>query len=121
MEWLNLAVHLSLMVEAIFYGIYLITFFACLQRLLWKQETWKRVSDIDFKLLSVVIVLFVSSSLNQVVDLLLIAQYFDNSTEPQVPWFDVLKAGCTWLIRGSLLIVGCFGSAQPSGLPVSAC
>jgi hypothetical protein len=59
---------IALMFESIFYGIFLITFFSCLQHLLWKQGTWKDAYDINFKLLSVVIVLFVSSSLNQALE-----------------------------------------------------
>lgn len=54
----------AFMVESVFYGIYLVTFFACLQRLLRNQDSWKPARDINLPMTLVVLLLFVSSSLN---------------------------------------------------------
>ncbi|KAJ3562861.1 hypothetical protein NP233_g9316 [Leucocoprinus birnbaumii] len=54
----------ALMVESILYGMYLITFVACLQRLLWNKNSFKRFSDINLPMLVVVVFFFISLSLN---------------------------------------------------------
>jgi hypothetical protein len=78
MSGLDNAVELpvALMVESVLYGIFLVTFFACLQRLLWKKDTWKPACDINFWFLSFVILLFIFSSLNQALELFRIIQTF---------------------------------------------
>jgi hypothetical protein len=89
----------ELMVESVFYGILLITFFASLQRLLWENYAWKHVRDINFGLLSVVLVLFASSSLNQALELLRVIEAFApsmNSSQENLHWFDILKASRTY-------------------------
>jgi hypothetical protein len=97
---LNPAVDLptSLMLESILYGIFLITFFGCLQRLLWKKGDWKPVCDINFRWLFVVIVLFASCSINLALELITIVQTFsqdlDVGQEDQ-HWQSVLLASRT--------------------------
>jgi hypothetical protein len=112
----------ALMVESIFHGICLITFFACIQRLLWKKDGWKRVSDINFRLLSVVLVLFVSSSLDQALEFVntnrTFAQYELKSAQQDQHWMDVLGVSCTWLIRSFLLTRQIY-SVHASHSPVS--
>jgi hypothetical protein len=109
----------ALMVESILYGIFLITFFACLQRLLWNKDTWKSVCDINFRLLSVVILLFTFSSLNQALELFGVIQTFayavNGTQQKQDEFVAILKASSLWSMKSSLLM-GCFCSGHASDL-----
>lgn len=54
----------ALMVESVLYGIYLTTFFACLHRLLWNKNAPKRLANINLPMLAIVILSFISLTLN---------------------------------------------------------
>lgn len=56
----------ALMVESVFYGVYLITFFVCLQRLLWDSAIgWKPLRRrTNVSMLFIIFLLFASSSMS---------------------------------------------------------
>jgi hypothetical protein len=62
--------------------------------LLWNKDGWKPVSDINLRLLSVVLVLFVSSSLGQALEFVNVSQAFAGyemeSAQQDQQWIVVL-------------------------------
>lgn len=89
----------AFMVESIFYGIYLVTFFVCLQGLLWDSKgNWKPFRNINILMMVVVFLLFISSSMNLALALVRSMQFFVYDPEsdkkrnrPGEIWLNVLK------------------------------
>lgn len=92
----------TLMVESVFYGIYLITFFVCLRRLLWDPRTnWKGLRNINIAMVSLVLLLFFSSSINLALALIRPMQLFVyRSGNDTNNIFD--QPGDNWVNRGKV-------------------
>ncbi|KAF7759655.1 hypothetical protein Agabi119p4_11350 [Agaricus bisporus var. burnettii] len=92
----------ALMVESTLYGIYLVTFVACLRRLLRTEDrNWKHLRDVNLTITLVVVLMFISSTLNLL--LLLVHNTQDVISDPEEGSFIV---GRTWskLLRATLVV-----------------
>lgn len=74
----HLAQLVGLFVECLFYGIYLVTFAACIRTIVWSgpELRWRSRFKNHWSMLAVVLLLFVCSSLNLSLGLLRIFQAF---------------------------------------------
>lgn len=81
----------ALMVESTLYGIYLVTFVACLRRLLRTEDrNWKHLRDVNLTITLVVVLMFISSTLNLL--LLLVHNTQDVISDPEEGSFIVGRA-----------------------------
>lgn len=102
----------AFMVESIFYGIYLITFFVCLQGLLWDSKgNWKPFRNINILMIIVVLLLFISSSMNLALALVRSMRYFvygpesdkeDKNQRLGEIWVNVLKVNNTRTLKSPI-------------------
>ncbi|KAF9467819.1 hypothetical protein BDZ94DRAFT_1247816 [Collybia nuda] len=115
----NLAQLIGLFVECIFYGIYLATFAACIQTMVWSgpELRWRSRFRNHWSMMTVVLLLFACSSLNLALGLLRILQAAKRPTgissteELGQDWVNIVKpltVNIQTLIADGILVYRCW-------------